>query len=752
LPAAIGQAAVLLALLTIEWAGLVAASSPGRLVLLVALGVAPALAALSPRAPRLLALLTTLACAAAAVLIATRPDLGALLARDGEAWRDLAGVLPDGLRALNDTTLPAPADADPALFAVLDLALWVIAACVAWLTIAARNALAGVVAVGVALAYRWTVVSPSRPLLEGALALAAVLAVLMLGARTGSGRPAWGGRALRAGVVGVLVVGVAVAAAAPARDAGGWVDWRSWDLTPERNGGPATAIDLLQRYGQLQWPEVPAVVMRVKADRALPMRATAFEYFDGRSFEPGTRGPSALPLRRGDRVELDGVGSDPDAEVIRQEVRLVGATTPFVLAGWRMVAAEGPFPPAVSQIQDRLEVSPPLARGTRYRTEVRISEPSPRELLRGRAYDSGRISPVLTQVTAGFAGPVVTVPVWGTPGERPVAADFGPYAAVYELSERIVGDVASPYAAVNRIETYLRDRYAYDEQPPYPAAGVPPLADFLLTTRRGFCQHFAGSMALMLRMQGIPARVAVGFTAGRYDTGTDAFEIWDRDAHAWVEVLLPGQGWLPFDPTPGRFAANQASVSSPDYAPREIDVDLGGLARLSVRPPEIPAPPREAPEPPPEPGSPAPAGGSPWWWWIAALGAALLLIPLIPAAWRAVRRAARRRRGGERERVLGALHELEDLAARLGVPPDPTATATERAEDLRRVLGVDAGRLYLTAATARFARRQPPPGTAAAAWRDLAAVRRAARRAVPRRRRLAAMVLPSSRRRATVGA
>ena len=57
-------------------------------------------------------------------------------------------------------------------------------------------------------------------------------------------------------------------------------------------------------------------------------------------------------------------------------------------------------------------------------------------------------------------------------------------------------------------------------------------------------------MALMLRLLGIPARVAVGFTSGTRDG--DTWVVTDHDAHAWVEVWFAGQGWVPFDPTPGR--------------------------------------------------------------------------------------------------------------------------------------------------------------------------------------------------------
>ena len=69
-------------------------------------------------------------------------------------------------------------------------------------------------------------------------------------------------------------------------------------------------------------------------------------------------------------------------------------------------------------------------------------------------------------------------------------------------------------------------------------------------TRAGYCQHFAGAMALMLRYLGVPARVAVGFSSGTYDATSGIWRVTDHDAHAWVEAWFRGYGWLPFDPTP----------------------------------------------------------------------------------------------------------------------------------------------------------------------------------------------------------
>src|SRR2546423_4080994 len=73
-------------------------------------------------------------------------------------------------------------------------------------------------------------------------------------------------------------------------------------------------------------------------------------------------------------------------------------------------------------------------------------------------------------------------------------------------------------------------------------------------------------MALMLRLLGIPARVAAGFVPGHYHDGT--WTITDHDAHTWVEVWFRDYGWLAFDPTPGRARLSGAySSTSPGFNP-----------------------------------------------------------------------------------------------------------------------------------------------------------------------------------------
>jgi hypothetical protein len=128
-----------------------------------------------------------------------------------------------------------------------------------------------------------------------------------------------------------------------------------------------------------------------------------------------------------------------------------------------------------------------------------------------------------------------------------------PYAALYERARALTRGARSPYEAAVALELWLRTAggFRYDEQPPQ-ADGGPPLVAFVTRTKAGYCQHFAGAMALMLRFLGVPARVAAGFTSGTYDASSGVWSVTDHDAHTWVEAWFDGYGWLPFDPTPGR--------------------------------------------------------------------------------------------------------------------------------------------------------------------------------------------------------
>jgi transglutaminase-like putative cysteine protease len=101
-----------------------------------------------------------------------------------------------------------------------------------------------------------------------------------------------------------------------------------------------------------------------------------------------------------------------------------------------------------------------------------------------------------------------------------------------------------------RIQDRLHREFTYSLD-----AGIQPgsknaLADFLFVTRRGYCEYFASAMAVLLRTQDIPARVATGFQSGYYNDVSGEWVMRASDAHAWVEGWIEGRGWVTFDPTP----------------------------------------------------------------------------------------------------------------------------------------------------------------------------------------------------------
>jgi transglutaminase-like putative cysteine protease len=141
----------------------------------------------------------------------------------------------------------------------------------------------------------------------------------------------------------------------------------------------------------------------------------------------------------------------------------------------------------------------------------------------------------------------------------------GKHAGLYRQAQDVAGSAPTPYAVALALEQWFRNTggFSYNEIPASSSGAEPPLVEFVLQGRQGYCQHYAGSMALMLRMLGVPARVAAGFVSGTLDEATGVWTITDRDAHTWVEVWFPEFGWLSFDPTPGRGSLDDAyTVSS----------------------------------------------------------------------------------------------------------------------------------------------------------------------------------------------
>jgi transglutaminase-like putative cysteine protease len=289
--------------------------------------------------------------------------------------------------------------------------------------------------------------------------------------------------------------------------------------------------------------------------------------------------------------------------------------------------------------------------------------------------------------------------------------------------------------------------FVYDFNASHATAGGDQLEAFL-DGKHGFCEQYATAMAVLLRVEGIPSRVAVGFTPGVYDPPSRTWTVTTADAHAWPEAWFAGSGWVRFEPTP---AANGATI--PSYAALPAEGSPSGPKAGGPTPaPSASAAPKVGEHPEKllpgdrsNVGGPAAAsrGTARSWPLRAAVAVAVVLLTL-PFLLTVVRRRRRRRPG-----ALPAWAQLQDDATDVGHrwhPADSPRTAAahlaaERSLPHPAVTALE--RIALAAERARYA----PPGRTAGLddlSADVATVRRALLAGGPGPVRLRATVLPRS--------
>jgi hypothetical protein len=242
-------------------------------------------------------------------------------------------------------------------------------------------------------------------------------------------------------------------------------------------------------------------------------------------------------------------------------------------------------------------------------------------------------------------------------------------------------DPANAYDLARTMQTYLRndDNFTYDEDirdEKFAQCGDVSSVECFAIIRRGYCDYYASTMAVLLRSAGVPARIAYGFLQGA--RGADGLEIVPgSSAHYWVEVYFPDIGWIEFDPTGGNIGT---PLVLPSGSPPQVTARPSGLPTST--PFDITAPPSNGPNvtPPPPPGT----GIGPF---IAI--AFILVIVVIGVAYAAYRRTP-----------SGPMHPdqawgaMSRLATRLGLGPKPSQTVYEYAGALGDA--VPAARIELT--------------------------------------------------------
>ena len=660
---------------------------PLRVAAIVALALAPAL-----MRPRLLTL-------AVSLLLGTRLAFG-LWPRHPVHYAGLVGGrFANGFLDFYDVRTPFDPRLHPEMRGVVLAAVFGFVLALG-LAVASRRPLAATVALLLGAGWPATLAGDHSALAKGAAIFAGVLVLLAgLSAR----------RVPRAAVpvAAALVLAAVAASTSSAVAKGELVRWQGWDFytAPE----PPVSVSYVwnAQYGGLTFPRKRTTVLEIKAPRtSLYWRAALLDVFAGDRWLQGAPLPADALEPPAARVRTHWLRADVTVQALA-DVRLVGASVPVAFS-----AGDAPL----QREPGMALLSAGLTRGFRYTAWSYAAQPRPAALERSLP----SYPPSLGSMFDVWPG--VRLPAFGTPQRlRRVNAllDAHPEIARYAPLEHAAYDVAgaarSPYAAAAALEAWFRTRggFTYSGHPAVYADA--PLVGFVAQTHAGYCQYFAGAMALMLRYLGVPAHVAVGFSSGTYDTATGVWTVTDHDAHAWVEAWFAGYGWLPFDPTPTAGRPERGLLSAPYTVTAATSADGSFGARGGAAGPTSQGAYRHG-----EAGSaapsrsrgPAPGPSSGHASLLALLGLLVAAALLLVVATKLAARRARYLSRDPRRLAAACRRELADFLLDQRIDDARSATLHELGTLVRDELAVDPDRFVAAATAARFG---PPAGAGPAA-------------------------------------
>lgn len=304
------------------------------------------------------------------------------------------------------------------------------------------------------------------------------------------------------------------------------------------------------------------VVMRVRAGRPDFWRGQTFAEFDGRRWHAD---PELGAQRSGPDIDVPPVIGDTLADDVPVE-RFV--QTFYAEADLPNVVFAAYRPRQVIIDADvwvrndgAIRASTVLPAGSVY-TVVSARPQVTADMLRRQGRIDRRLSALGRQVLARYL-------------EVPESTSDETIALASQLAE----GRSSTYDVVRAFEAWMATNVAYDLNAPVPDAGEDAVHDFLFDTRLGFCEQIASALTIMLRTQGVPARLATGYVAGTRDRIAGVYEVRGSDAHAWVEVWFPATGWQAFDPTASVPLAGEADAGSIG-----AELALGAADAIAARP------------------------------------------------------------------------------------------------------------------------------------------------------------------------
>lgn len=484
--------------------------------------------------------------------------------------------------------------------------------------------------------------------------------------------------------------------------------------------GVGVTVDASLRLGDdLRRPDpVEVLTLATTANSAPYLRLTTLSRFDGRVWQPD----------RGDlQAQSEGFGPDEWSSDIATEdqstsIRILRMSSSWLPVPYPALSVQG-LPPAWGLNPENRTIASRDADAVGNDYTVR----------------SMRVAPTLEQIRAlSAADPVVD------PGTDPVDLPD----VIGETAREVTAEETNDYDRLIAMQSWFRSQFTYSLETPvdegFDGTGADAVAQFL-DVRSGYCIHFAGAFALMAESLGMEVRIVVGYLPGvRTDStrGDEAvYSVSSDQLHSWPEVLFPGVGWVPFEPTaslgvPTAFAAGATS---------------GGGSGGAATPAPTTAPSAEQSSGPEiergDAGDNTGATGQlrtldPTPVMLVTLGA--LVVLLLPALIRAAVRFDRRRRAGRGD-AASAWIELRATMLDLRIPLSDAESPRQRGADLVRDNGVDAAAMRLLTDAVEHASYARPSGAASAALDEaLSTALQQLRRSVDRPARVRAFLLPRS--------
>jgi transglutaminase-like putative cysteine protease len=422
---------------------------------------------------------------------------------------------------------------------------------------------------------------------------------------SGSGRPRRAGAAIRSARDGVTLTAVAVASVlialvvlpppspspSPGRNGqGGESDPRYWGFVGDLDTATRTTRS-------------DEVVLRVRSDTPALWRGDSFDRFDGRRWThgPGTRTQTVIGTDRLVLPEPSDPGAAPGARAnltdapVRTEDQVQvftfergGNDLVFGANRARVVLPPDPRPGAEPGTgtwatwaveADSLRLGRPMGRGGSYTvisTRPRVDEGLLRRLDRAQteAVHPGRAVPERGGRHRGRPA---------SPFDRYLEVPESTSTRTRELAVEVTAGARTTIDRLRALEAWLGDHTEYRLDVPPLGPGRDTVDQFLFEDRQGYCEQIASALAVLLRVLGVPTRLAVGFVPDHQDPASGEWIVRERNAHAWVEVWWPGVGWQGFDPTASvPLAPDEGAPSTSDRLAAIGPPGLGLVAVVAV--------------------------------------------------------------------------------------------------------------------------------------------------------------------------